>query len=263
MRRFSTLLIVSICSFWGFFAPNSHAEVYGEKTTGLLELERKYPYYLFVPLEYTPQKAWPLVILLGERGDDPKKTIEPWVDWAKQKKVLVTAVPTLVPEKDIPEAADRWLIEVKREILERYHIDPANILLLGQGFGAHYAAYLAVRYPQEFAAAALTKNAWPGPFEKLIRPTSDHSRQTDFFVAVDPKQEGYDAIEKKALELERKGYQIKMETLSTQEDWLKPRDRMIQWLIETSEFRSMKSHPKTHKNLKGKWREIRKNLFQM
>ncbi len=259
MKRFLSLLIF-VFIFCGMTMP-IRAEFYGNPATGLLALEKKYPYYLFVPSEYTQDKSWNLLIIMGERADDPKELIEPWVEWAKQKKVLVAAVPTLVPEKDLPEASDRWLIDVKREILERYRVDPANVLLMGTGFGAQYAAYLGLSHPEEFGVVALIKNAWAGPFERLARPTSEHRRQISFYVLADLQDKNYAANEKKALQLEQKGYQIKMEPLKNGEDWLTVRDSLYQWFNENTEYRALKKKAISDRTLTGKIKEIRKNIF--
>ncbi len=259
MKRYLSLLIF-VFTFCGVITP-VQAEFYGTPATGLLVLEKKYPYYLFVPPEYSQDKSWPLLIIMGERAAEPKELIEAWVEWAKQKKVMVMAVPTLVPEKDLPEAADRWLINVKRDILERYRVDPSNILLMGTGFGAQYAAYLGLSHPEEFGAVALVKGAWVGPFERLVKATSDRKRQISFYVLVNPQDKDYAANEKKALSLEQKGYQIKMEPLKKGEDWLTARDPLFAWFNEHTEFRALKRKGKADATVKGKIKEIRQNIF--
>lgn len=260
MKRFLPL-VVFVFIFCGMLTPLG-AEFYGTPATGLMVLEKKYPYYLFVPAEYSQDKSWPMVIIMGERAAEPKELIQPWVEWAKQKKVLVVAVPTLVPEKDLPEAADRWLINVKREILERYRVDPSNILLMGTGFGAQYAAYLGLAHPEEFGAVALVRGGWAGPFERLVKATSERKRQISFYVMVDPKDKDYLANEKRALWLEQKGYQIKMEPLKNGQDWLALRDPLYEWFNEHTEFRALKrKKDKTNRGMKATIEEIRKNIF--
>src|SRR3989338_11586852 len=67
------------------------AEFYGTPQTGLFVLEEKHPCYLFVQATYSAEKSWPLLVLLGERGDDPQEAIEPWAEWAKKNEILVVA----------------------------------------------------------------------------------------------------------------------------------------------------------------------------
>ena len=261
MRHVSFLLII-LYSLFCFQPAPVRSAFYGESTTGFFQLEKKYPYYLFVPPEYTPEKTWPLIVLTAERGEDPKKTIEPWVEWAKYHKILITAVPQLVPEHEVPSSADEWLLAVKREIVERYHVDPANVLLVGRGFSGHYVAYVGFSFPREFSGIASIGEAWSGPFETLMRATKNPKDQAAFYVAADPKAETYSAIEKKALELAKKGYQVKVDTLLSGEDELRYRDSMLQWFAENAESRSLKVRSRANSKTKGIG-EIWKNLFQM
>ena len=259
MRHIS-ILFIFLYSFFCF--QPVQAAFYGETATGFIQLEKKYPYYLFVPLEYTPEKTWPLIVLVAERGEDPKETIEPWVEWAKYHKILVTAVPQLVPEHEVPSAANEWLIQVKREIVESYHVDPANIFLVGRGFSGHYAAYVGLNFPKEFSGIVSVGEAWSGPFETLMRATKNQKEQAAFYVAADPKAETYPAIEKKAQELAKKGYQVKVDTLLSGEDELRYRDSMLQWFAENAEARSLKAQSRINPKRKGIG-EILENLFQM
>ena len=262
MRRFSFLLI-SFISFFGFSSAVSQAEFLGNPATGLLVLEKKDEYYLYVPPDYTTEKTWTLLVVLGERGNDPKQAIQPWIDWAKEHGLLVAAVPHLVPEHDLPEGADKWLLGVLHEIIERYRVDPAGVLLVGLGSGGHYAAYLGLKYPGEFSAAALAGEAWSGPYERLMRPSPRPESQISFYVALDPKGEAYPAAEQKALELEQKGYSIKFESLQSGQDLVEFREPMMQWFQENQEFRTAKSRQVQKGGMKKTFRKILRNVFQM
>jgi hypothetical protein len=219
--------------------PDPRAEFVGNFPTGLLQLEKKVRYYLFVPQEYSPDKGWPLLVLVGERGEDPRKAVQNWVDWAKQNQILILALPNLVPERESPDVYDRWLFEVKYEISLRYRIDPNEILIVGIGGGAHYSAYLTLKYPDEFTAAALFRRAWPGPLESLSEPVSKAARQPSFYLALDPESPDFPQVEKKALQLEKKGYEVALDRLKPDEDFTKLRDRMLQWFRYQSETRAL------------------------
>ncbi len=238
-KRFLFLFLVLLCILSGTFRPEAKAEFLGDFPTGLLQLEKKAPYYLFVPAEYSPDKGWPLVMIFGERGQDPRKLINGWVDWAKQNQILVLVLPNFFPETGVPYIFDQWVFEVKLEIGMRYRIDPNKILLVGFGSGAHYSSYLALKYPDEFTAAALIRKAWAGPLEKLAKPVSDSKQQPSFYLALDPKGEEFSSLEKKALELEKKGYEIALDRLKSGEDFAKLRDRMLQWFRYQSETRAL------------------------
>lgn len=262
MRKIFLFLILT-GSLTGVWISGLRAEFVGAFPTGLLLLEKKYPYYLFVPETYSTGKTWPLVLVVGDRGTEAKEVITPWVDWAKKNEMLVLAVPNLFPQKDLPEVADQWLFEVKREIGERYRINPYQVLLVGSGTGAHYAAYIGIRYPKEFSAVALVEDAWPGPFEKLMKPALNRRRQIPFYVAMDSQNERFPAVEAKALELEKRGYRITMDSKEPEKDFAGFQDRMIKWFLEDSEYRTEQARISPQTRRKSKWQEIRKNLFEL
>jgi predicted esterase len=230
----STFLLLTLI---GFAGPQAHSEFFGDFPTGLLQLEKKEPYYLFVPAGYSPERTWPLLLVVGERAQNPKEVIEPWVNWAKEKEVLVLAVPNLTPIDDVPYNSDQWLFEVKQEITDRYHIDSSQILLVGVGAGGHYAGYLGLKYPSEFTAAVLVGEAWTGPFQELVDPSNTRANQTPFYLAIDQTAAEFSQVEKKALELEKKGYHVTLEALKAGEDIASVRDRMYQWFRSQSEQR--------------------------
>lgn len=226
-------------------------------------MEKKHPYYLFVPSEYSPDKSWPLAVVLISGLEDEKKGIEPWVDWAK-KSQLLALFPSVLPREGAisTEEVDRWILGIKREVSERYHVAPHQILLLGVGLGGNYAAYLGLNYPGEFSAAALFRRAWAGSFEKLMRPNADREKQISFYVAVDSATPSYAAVEKKVAELQKKGYPIQWDSLKKGEDISAARDRMIQWFQGDSETRLMRLKRKRKSGWKGAFQEIRRNLFE-
>ncbi len=257
------LLLIFLCSLTGLPPSECRAEFSGTPQTGLLLLEKKHPYHLFVPPEYSPDKSWPLVIVLIGGLKDEKKGIEPWVDWAK-KNQLLALFPGVLPREGgaSTEEVDRWILGIKKEVLERYHVGPHQILLVGIELGGHYAAYLGLNYPGEFSAVALFRQAWAGPFEKLMKPSADHEKQVSFYVAVDPASPSFRAVEAKAIELEKKGYSLQRDSLKETEDFLGIRDRVIRWFLEDTEIRVVRVKGKRKSGWRGKFQEIRKNLFE-
>lgn len=242
----------------GLFQPiHAGAEFYGTPPTGLFLLEEKHPCYLFVPASYSAKKSWPLLVLLGERGDDPQEVIEPWVEWAKQNEFLVLAPSNLLNERENPEITDRWLLKMNRQMGERYRIDPARVLLVGVGQGAHYAAYLGLNYPEEFQAAALIGGAWPGPLESLMKPSKEGARRIPFYVALDPQGTDFREAEAKSVELEGRGYRITMERLQAKAELSALRERILQWFRDRSAENA--PGPKPQKKLTQR---IMKNLFE-
>lgn len=233
------LLPLFFCFLGSSLIREARAEFFGSVPTGLLSLEKRYPCYLYVPPDYSPEKTWAFLVLVGQSGKDPKEVIQPWIDWGKEKHFLIL-VPDLSPREGyVPSPVDDWLKEVKREISQRYRIDPAQVLLAGIGSGAHYAAYLGMNYPEEFSAAVLVRGAWAGPFEKMIRPKSDARRQIPFYLALDPKAKEFSKSEAWALKLEKKGYKITLDPLKLEENFAEFQNRMAQWFREDTEARTL------------------------
>ena len=252
----SILFCVFFCPLTGIHA----AEFYGNAPTGLLQLEKKYPYYLYVPKEYSTDKKWPLAIVIGNTAQEPKVVVEEWQDWAKTNQVFLLVTSIFPKEGYLPVEVDRWIFRIKQEVAERYRIDSSQVLLIGVESGAQYSAYLGLKYPNEFSATALFRRAWPGPLEKLMRPSKEPIEQTPFYVAVDPNLEVFPAIEAKAAELEQKGYFVTFDPLKTDEDFSLHRDRMAKWFLQELQNRApIPIKPRT--GFKGTLREMWKNIF--
>lgn len=262
MKRAMILFTLLFCFCFGFPSILSRAEIVGTVPTGLLVLEKKHPYYLFVPPEYSVERKWPLVFVIGNSGEDPKKTIEAWIDWAKENQFLVL-VPSIFPrEGSLPDELNRWLLRVKEEVTQRYSVDKPQVLLVGVDSGAHYAAYLGTRFPGEFAAAALIRQAWAGPLEKLIRPSTDREEQIAFYVAVNPQEKGFSSLEAKTLEFEKKGYSITFDPLKADEDFSKLQERMLAWFRQDVSARiEMRKRPRT--TLKEKFKGFMKDFTEV
>ena len=262
MRR--SVFFLSILFFMAspILMSQGRAGFYGSSPTGLLELERKYPYYLFVPPDYTPEKGWPLVVLLSRTGEEPEEIAKQWMDWAKRNQLLLLVGSVFPREGSVPDETDRWWIRIKQEVIERYHVATSQILLLGIEDADSYAAYLAIRYPEEFSAAALFRQASPGAYDKLLKVSSDPARQIPFYMAADPEAMSYPETEAWAAVLEKKGYPVVLESLKKDEDFFAHRDRMIQWFLEGTEARAARrAKPKTKGGVKRIFEEMRKNIF--
>ena len=151
---------------------------------------------------------------------------------------------------------------VKKQIGERFRIDRAQILLVGFDAGAHYAAYLGMKYPEEFSAAVLFREAWAGPFEKIIRLNSDPRKRISFFLALDPESDLFSRTETKALEFEKKGYVVKLETLKKGEAEAILWPEIIQWFLNDVESRTiLKEKPKV--TFKEKFKGAVHNFFEV
>jgi predicted peptidase len=211
---------------------------YGTVQTGLFQLnESAQPVYLYVPEHYKDSKTYPLIISIPGSGESPEAMLQEWVSIAKRKSYIVL-VPTFEQrDTDVPYNVDAWLIDLKQSILKRYQIAPQRIYLIGRNEGAHYAAYLAMKYPEQFSAVALLGGSWAGPFEKLMDIEKNPAKQIPFFVGL--READKPLLEKtieKAYELEKNGYPVYLEKLQTDENFSSSefKNKLLQWLEEKS-----------------------------
>lgn len=242
--------------------PGAWAETVSGFPTGLLELEKKYPYYLYVPAEYTTDQLWPLIVLIGKRGELARDLASAWSDWAKKNQSLLLVVPNTTPQGDVPQKSDEWLFSIKREVMERYRVDPNRILLVGLDSGGHYAAYLGTNHPEEFSAAALIRASWAGPFERILRPTPNRQKQISFYLALDPEGEHFSKAEARALEFEKKGYQVTFEPYKHDEALSQFQDRLFQWFQADTEAR-VTPKQKHRATFKEKWNGFFHDFFEV
>ena len=122
---------------------------------------RTYDYAVYVPREYSTEKAWPLILFLhgsGESGTDGQHQmavgIGPRVLWNPEQYPAVI----VFPQK--PRIEDEWEdhVEAVKAMLERaereYRIDPKRVYLTGLSQGGHGVWTINAAMPGTFAALA-------------------------------------------------------------------------------------------------------------
>lgn len=262
MRIRSISLTVLFCLLSVLFLREARAEFEGKAPTGLFVLEKNHPYYLYVPPDYSAEKSWGFLILVGQKEKDPEAVVNPWIEWAKQNHFLIM-VPSVFPrDGSVPELVDKWILGVKSETGERYRIDRSQTLLMGIGSGAHYAAYMGLNYPKEFSGAILVRGAWAGTFEKLMKPQSNPNEQIPFFVALDQKDKGFAKQREWTLKLEKKGYQITVVNLDLGEAFSKVQERILAWHEQRIAPKPLVTKA-PRKTFKQKWHGVVKDFFEV
>ena len=247
--------------------PQAWADTFfGERPTGLIKLdEYRYPVYLYVPEITDSAQLLPLIISLPGDGENPKKHIESWASFAKQKNLIVFTPEIKLRYTDVPYQTDIWLIRIKNDVVRRYQVASNKIFLVGTGNNAHYAGYLGAKYPKEFSAAALLGGSWVGPLEGLIPVESRPVKQLPFFVSL-MKESGptVSATQRKADELMEKGYPVNFEVIDEQQTFSKAdfRQRMIGWLNAKSQTRELIVQ-KSEKSWKERLHKGIENFFEV
>lgn len=131
----------------------------GKENVGVYS-EKCYNYLLYLPEEYenNQQQQWPLIVSLHAislRGDDLEKVKESELPGlvAKGRSFPFIIVSPQCPG-DKTWATDEWFPPFLDELKSKYRIDQSRIYLTGAGFGGEGVWYLAIRYPDTFAAIA-------------------------------------------------------------------------------------------------------------
>lgn len=232
---------------------------FGEVPEGLVELKDYHnPVYLFVPPGHDKLLLNSMILLIADAKEKPDALVQEWLKVAKKKNMIV-AVPDLkMNPADVPYRTDEWLLKLKKDVGNQYHV--ARTYVIGKGAGAHYAAYLALQHPKEFAGAGLMDGAWAGSFEKLMHLSGRPAEQVPVFVSLTaPGAELNQAAEKWGYRFSNKGYPVYMEKFGQDEkvDSVDLKVRMIDWLQKTAETwaRVIANKGKTKKEKISKWTE--------
>ena len=233
------------------------ATFFGEVPKGLVELkDYNNPVYVFIPPGQDKSLLNSMILIVPDPKEAPDDLVNEWLSIAK-KKNLIVAVPVMQMERDsVPFRTDEWLLKVKKDLTDRYHVGKAY--LIGKGEGAQYAAYLAVQYPEQFSGAGLLDGSWVGPFEKVMRLSSRPARQVPFFISLfGPDAELMKQTEDRAYRYTARGYLVYLEKFEKNEkvDSLDLKARMIDWLQKKAESweQVMAQSGKTKKEKISKW----------
>lgn len=120
-----------------------------------------FPYVVYVPPQWTPERKWPVIVFLhgaGERGSDGLRQtqvgIGPAIRWNRERVPAIVILPQ-APEDERwigapAEAAMRAVDATMREFAG----DPDRLTLTGLSMGGYGTWHLALAYPDRFAALA-------------------------------------------------------------------------------------------------------------
>lgn len=234
--RKSILLLFAI--FYSCSAVLFAETIAGKVQTGSQELkDYRYPVSLYVPDNFDASKTYPLLVALPDVDTDPAPYLAEWTQVGKAKNYIIL-VPTLkIRISEVSVQADQWLLKVKKDITERYNVDPSRVLLTGKKQGSHYAAYLGVRYPGEFSAVALMGQAWPGPLGSIMELKNSANKQLPFFAALDEADESYyQAAELFAGKMTDKGYPVYLQKAKKEDfDLIDIKKQALAWFDEKRE----------------------------
>ncbi|MBI4711202.1 MAG: hypothetical protein HY767_01905 [Candidatus Omnitrophica bacterium] len=234
--------------------------------SGLVEISGyKYPVFFFAPKDYKTDRTYAMIMIAPAENAKAEQQIEYLTGLAQRRSLFLLAPYVLWPKGgDTPYRLDEWLLEVKRDVMERFPINKKRIYLVGKDLGAHYAAYMAVKYPQEFAAVALLGEAWDGPFSQLIQPRTDAADQVPFYIALKADGEARARNQVWFDKLQEKGYPLHLVEYKSDEELndLEFKKSVFDWM-ETTGQNWDASVAQGQKTWKGKFKKGVKNFFEV
>lgn len=118
-----------------------------------------YRYVVYVPFDWTPERAWPVILFLhgvGERGTDGLRQSE--VGLGRAIRMNADRVPAIVVFPQL-QPEQRWLgepaeaaMQALDEAIEEFNGDPQRLYLTGLSLGGFGVWHLALAHPDRFAA---------------------------------------------------------------------------------------------------------------
>jgi hypothetical protein len=231
---------------------------------GLVEVSGyKYPVFFFAPKDYKTDRTYAMIMIAPAEDAKAEKQIEYLTGLAQRKSLFLLAPFVLWPKAgDTPYRLDEWLLTVKRDMVKRFPINKKRVYLVGKDLGAHYAAYMAIKYPKEFTAAALVGQAWDGPFSQLIRPRSDAADQIPFYIALKADGEARSRNQVWFDELQKKGYPLHLVDYKSDEELndLEFKKSIFDWMESAGQSWET-SVAQGQKTWKGKFKKGVKDFF--
>ncbi len=120
-----------------------------------------YRYQVYVPVDYTPDRQWPVALFLhgsGERGDDGTKQTQVGLPAAirndRKRFPLIVVMPQSRDNTRWTGAMARQAMQALDASIAEFRGDPQRIYLTGLSLGGQGTWLLAAAYPHRFAAIA-------------------------------------------------------------------------------------------------------------
>ncbi len=120
-----------------------------------------YRYQVYVPIDYTPKKSWPVALFLhgsGERGDDGSKQSQVGMGAAirmdRQRFPMIVVMPQARTNTRWSGVMGAQAMQALEQSIKEFHGDRQRIYLTGLSLGGQGVWLLAAAHPHTFAALA-------------------------------------------------------------------------------------------------------------
>lgn len=120
-----------------------------------------YRYQVYVPVDYTPRKSWPIALFLhgsGERGEDGIVQTQVGIGSAirgdRKRFPMLVVMPQARPDTRWTGAMAAQALQALDQSIAEFHGDPRRVYLTGSSMGGQGVWYIAASTPHKFAAIA-------------------------------------------------------------------------------------------------------------
>lgn len=120
-----------------------------------------YRYQVYLPVDYTPDKRWPIALFLhgsGERGDDGSRQSQVGLPAAirvdRKRFPMIVVMPQARPNTRWSGAMAAQAMQALDQSIAEFHGDPQRTYLTGLSIGGQGVWLLSAAYPHRFAAIA-------------------------------------------------------------------------------------------------------------
>ncbi|RMH08820.1 MAG: hypothetical protein D6704_02365 [Nitrospirae bacterium] len=131
---------------------------------------------LYVPMSYTPEKAYPLVICLHGAGFTGDAYLERWQPRLGESYIL--ACPTYGPGAWWTRFGEELVLATIRAVQMQYHIDPNRVYLTGMSNGGIGTWIIGMHHAMTFAGIAPMASG----IDTVLYPFLENLRQTAVYI---------------------------------------------------------------------------------
>jgi predicted esterase len=161
-------------------------------------------YGLYVPKDYRPARAYPLIICLHGAGFDGTSYLDRWEPRLEGRYLL--ACPSMEEAAWWTREAEELVLAVLREVARNYHVDTDRVFLSGMSNGGIGTYLIGLNHTDRFGALVPMAGALPDP----LLPLLDNARTTPVYLIHGAKDGVIPAKFSQTVQtyLEKRGYDV-------------------------------------------------------
>ncbi len=133
-------------------------------------------YALFVPIDYDPQKSYPLIICLHGAGFRGDAYLERWVPRLENRYIL--ACPTISMGAWWTRFGEELVMALLHTLRQQYHIDPNRVFLTGMSNGGIGTWIIGMHHAHQFAGIAPMASG----IDDVLFPFVENLRSTPVYI---------------------------------------------------------------------------------